>query len=74
MNLFDKEGPVNPLIYQYNILKTYVGPQKVYLSPTTQTNTPLVLFIYLPCFELSMDAKVIFPNSSFKTEAKVLNF
>lgn len=74
MSLFNKEGPVNSLIYQYSILKTYAGPQKVYPSSTTQTNRPLVLFIYLLCFALSMDTKGVFPNSSFKTEAKVFNF
>lgn len=74
MNVFSEEGPVDSLTYQSNILKTCVGPQKVYPSPTTQTNTHLVPLICLLCFEPSMDTKVIFPNPSFRTEAKVLNF
>lgn len=74
MSAFSKEGPVDSLIYQSSTLKTCVGPQKLYPSPTTQTNTRLVPLISLLCFEPSMDTKVIFPNSSFRTGAKVLNF
>lgn len=45
-----------------------------YPSPSRHTSTSLVLLIYLLHFEPEKDTEIIFPSSSFKTEAKNTSF